>query len=125
MTKYISFDPGETTGIAEWLESGELKAVHQLDQMELDDFLKTLESEPPEIFIMEEYRVFGHVNHTGSKIPTVQTIGQIKAFARRYSIEIIEQKEGIRKIAAMWSQTKIPKGHMPDWMSASWLLLST
>lgn len=128
MIKYISFDPGLSTGVVCWDEKGEPTTMEDMNQIELDTFLIRLESltseileegkNIPEVFIIEEYRIYPHVKHYGSKVETVQVIGQIKAFARKHSIKIVEQKAAVKNIAALWSGMKISLGHMPDWQAA-------
>lgn len=126
MIHCISFDPGHNTGVVEW-EYGESEGedakpikVTTLVQSELDAYLQGLESVElkPEVFVIEEYRVYSHIPHHGSKVETIQVIGQLKAFARRYKIKVVEQRASIKNIAAKWAGVKIPKGHMPDWQAA-------
>lgn len=122
--RYVSWDPGgkstkKSTGMVKWDEEGKPREVKELDQLELDKELDELE---PTIivFIIEEYVVYSHKSkaHIGSKLPTVQTIGQLKAYARKHGIKVIEQRSDIKKMASMWAQVKVPNGHMPDKMSA-------
>lgn len=115
----VSFDPGESTGIAEWDDSGNVTTMpREMKQKELDEFLVSLESYSPKKFILETWTLWKHRNRQHDKQVTVQVIGQIKAFARRHKIEIIEQRPECRLIAAKWSGTEVPKGHMPNFMSA-------
>jgi hypothetical protein len=122
MIKYVSWDPGQTTGMVHWNEKGEPINVKELKGDEaLDEALDELEPATEiETFIIEEYRVYGSkaIAHVGSKVLTAQVIGNLKAWARRHNIKVVEQRSDIKNIAAKWSQTKIPKGHMPDWMAA-------
>lgn len=115
--KYISFDPGKNTGVVCWNENGEPIRIEEMRQEALDEFLDTV-GEETKVFIIEEYRVYSHVRHTGSKIETIQVIGQLKAAARRNNIHVVEQRANIKGIAAKWSGVKVPHGHMPDQMAA-------
>lgn len=103
-----------------WDSQGKVLAFHHLDEEQLDEFLDLVEAWPtaPQYVIYEEYRVYASVNHTGSKVLTIQIIGSIKRTARRLKIRAIEVRADVKKIAAMWSGVKIPKGHMPHWMAA-------
>ena len=121
MIKYVSWDPGKTTGVTCWSAEGQALNIKDLvgDEV-LDGFLDSLEGEEIEAFIIEEYRIYGSkaVAHVGSRVETAQVIGNLKAWARRRNIKIVEQRSDIKPIAAKWSQVKVPKGHMPDWMAA-------
>lgn len=120
--KYASFDPGVTTGVVLWDAKGVSLRVYQFKQKELSQFL----NEDPalktvEIFIIEEYRVYSHkaLAHIGSKLETVQIIGQLKGYAGSKGIEVVEQSARILKIAQMWSGLKIPSDHKQShWPSA-------
>lgn len=120
--KFVSFDPGLRTGIAGWNEQGVNVLIHKTVQGDaaLDEFLDTLEEHPVKVFIIEEYRVYGSKlsANVGSKVHTAQVIGSLKSWARRHNITVFEQRADIKPIAARWSGTVIPRGHMPDWMAA-------
>lgn len=118
---YVAFDPGESTGIAAWCDNHSLPTVVGLEvnEEELDTFLDLLESYIPKIFIIEEYRVFNDkFNHQGDKVQTAQVIGNLKGWARRHSVQVIEQRPDCRVPAAAWAGVTLPRGHMPDWQSA-------
>lgn len=119
---YVSWDPGQSTGVACWSETGDpLDVGTELKSDDARDrFLDRLESHPVREFIIEEYRVYGSkaLAHTGSKVYTAQVIGDLKSWARRHGVKVIEQRSDIKEIAAKWAQVKVPKGHMPDWMAA-------
>lgn len=119
-TAYASFDPGHNTGVTLWNKEGKTVIITEVKGVEELNNLLNLLKESTEIkeFVIEEYRVYGQVNHTGSTLPTVQTIGRIKKTAEDLSIPVIELKASVKSIAAQWAQVKIPKGHMPDWMAA-------
>lgn len=117
---YISFDPGKITGVVQWNSLGESLAFHHLDEDELDEFLDLVERwpVPPEAIIYEEYRVYASVPHVGSKVQTIQVIGVIKRTARKLKCPWYEVRADVKKIAALWSGVKIPKGHMPHYLAA-------
>lgn len=121
---YASWDPGEkTTGRTYW--SAEAKPLI-MDEILQADFDLAIENLPSTIttFIIEQYRPYGHIQHTGNKLLTAQRIGDLKGCARRKGIEVVEQPAGILKIAAVWSGMPLPKTkagkkvHVPDWQSA-------
>ncbi len=120
--KYISFDPGLRTGICGWNEFGVPILIHKTvhGDIALDEFLDTLEEDPPDLFSIEEYVVYGSnlKANVGSKVHTAQVIGSLKSWARRHSVSVVEQRADIKTIAAKWSGTVVPKGHMPDWRAA-------
>lgn len=116
---YISFDPGKRTGVVGWNATGVPLFLVTYLQDGLDNFLNNMENlKNVKGIAIEEYRVYGHVNHIGSKVETVQVIGQIKAVARRHRIEVTEIPASDKRIAAKWAGVKIPKGHMDDALSA-------
>lgn len=125
---YVAFDPGQRTGIAAWDKDANIQIVNKTvhGDVALDEFLDTLDGEPVEYFIIEEYRVYGSnlKANVGSKVHTAQVIGSLKSYARRHKIAVIEQRADIKEIAALWSGTKLPpkhkrkNWHMPDWMAA-------
>jgi hypothetical protein len=124
---YVSWDPGETTtGRTYWDECANVVDMGDLSEAEFDQEMEKI-PDTVQVFIIEEYRPYSHVNHTGDKLLTAQRIGDLKGYARRKNIKIIEVPANCKPIAAMWSQTKIPKTkqgkkkHMPDWM-ASYLI---
>lgn len=118
---YVSWDPGEkTTGRVKWNEAGFPVDIVELTEGQFDKDLESMEASVS-VFIVEQYRPYGHVQHTGNKLLTAQRIGDIKGYARRHGILVVEQPAQILKVAAMWSGTPIPKGkgfHWPDWQSA-------
>lgn len=128
-TSWVSFDPGKTTGMTFWIKNKETEEpqcilVNQFNEEELDDFLEDIGGNPlkqPDVMIVEEYRIFGQKKnaHVGSKVETIQVIGQLKAFARKHKIEIVEQPANILVIAQLWSGKKMPSDHSKShWVSA-------
>jgi hypothetical protein len=126
--KFVAFDPGLRTGIAAWNSEGVISIIHKTvhGDAALDEFLDSLEVEEPDVFIIEEYRVYGSnlKANVGSKVHTAQVIGCLKAWARRHKVIVVEQRSDIKEVAALWSGTELPpkhkrkNWHMPDWMAA-------
>lgn len=106
----ISFDPGETTGVAVFDDD----KVYSWDQIPMDKILDFLSDEPkPDVVIYENFQLLPHKAKAliGSKFETIQVIGMIKAYAHRHGAELIEQRPGIKSIAEMWTGVKPPKNH--------------
>lgn len=128
---WISFDPGDdtkpSTGVTLWNKEGVVLQTNELSVENLYLLLDWIElSCAPNAFIVEEFRLYQHkaLAQSGSKLPTVQIIGSIKYCAHRLGIsgiDVYEIRADAKKIAAAWSQTKIPTGHLPNWM-ASYLI---
>jgi hypothetical protein len=124
---YVAFDPGVTTGIACWDETckertGQPVHVGMVNEEDLDDFLEIkLPGRGTKVFIIEEYRILPSKLriHSGSKVPTIQVIGQLKSYARRKKIELVEQPTSILPMAQLQSGVKLSKNHANShWASA-------
>jgi hypothetical protein len=88
--------------------------MYTLNLDELDKLLRDLEDVPTvKVFIVEGYAIRkDHLAwHSGSKVETAQTIGAIKAAARRMKIQVVEQPASILGTAPMHSGMKMPKNH--------------
>lgn len=105
----VSFDPGETTGVAIWdynhaKEKGRPWQTHQFKQTELDEFLYVdIEGKDINKFVIEEYMINPKIPHNWSKAETIQVIGQLKGIARIRKIEIVMQRPSILPVAEGWS----------------------
>lgn len=119
---YVSWDPGQSTGVACWSAFAEPLIIKELkSDKERDDFLDSLEGEPIKKFIIEEYRVYGSkaFAHVGSKVYTAQVIGDLKSWARRHNVQVVEQRADIKEIGCKWAGIPFRKTtHMPDGQSA-------
>jgi hypothetical protein len=108
----VSIDPGEHIGLAEWLPSGVFVGKRIIDFDTLCDYLEGSEIVQ---LVVEGFVSDGHTKQGGSRQPASQTIGAIRAIARRRGIPIKTQSNGALKPAAMHSGISIPvKGHIPD-----------
>lgn len=125
---YASWDPGgsgvrRTTGLTYWDERANMIIMKSLSEEEFDREIENIPSSV-KVFILEKYVPFGHINHTGNKLLTSQRIGDIKGYARRNKIEVIEQDSKILPIACMWAGIKWPRNnkgqklHLPDSLSS-------
>lgn len=106
-----------------WDEKGEPVTFHHLSEEQLDEFLDLVETWPtaPQYIIYEEYRVYASVPHVGSKVHTIQVIGNIKRTARKLRINAHEVRADSKRIAALWSGAKWnfqSKKHMPHYLAA-------
>lgn len=123
---YISLDPGvlkkSSTGITIWNQEGKPIHTNELDIDNLHYLLDKCESDWWDCvsYMVEEFRLYQNkaLQQSGSKLETVQIIGMIKRSAYKTSTEVIEVRADCKGIAAMWSQTKVPAGHMPNYMSS-------
>lgn len=123
---YVSCDPGiinkASTGIVIWDKNGKVRHTNELDLDNLQRFLDWIEDDTnkPLKIITEEFRLYQNkaLQQSGSKLETVQIIGVLRRVAYRIPCEFVEVRADAKDVAAMWSQTKVPKGHMPNWMSA-------
>jgi len=115
---YLAFDPGTSTGWCAFDEEGEITAKgieRSIDA--LIDYLIDLDNfEPanrPRVVIVEDYRIFSKraKAHIGSQVPTVQAIGMIRNYAKRWSAEYVLQPSSILPIAEKWSGVPLPKDH--------------
>lgn len=116
----LSFDPGDTTGIAMWSTAGELIWTKEMSLTELDDFLLSFDKEVSAI-VYEDFRLFSHKakQQTGSRFGASQAIGKINLFARQVGATTKRQSSNILRVAAMHAEEKIPAtGHIKDWLSA-------
>jgi hypothetical protein len=116
----VSFDPGVTTGYAEWDAHGGPLRHGQLSEDELFAYLDNL-AEPPEILVIESFVLFGHKAKqlSGSDMKTSQVIGMIKTYAKKWKAEVIMQPAHIKRIAEKWSGAKPIGAHKNShWVDA-------
>jgi hypothetical protein len=107
----ISVDPGETTGIAYWSNTGEFVEREALTQEQLFDKLEQLSDVT--VIVCEDYRLRQgkQMAQTGSRFVAVQVIGALKAYARRVGAKFVLQNPQVLSVAALHSQVKRPSNH--------------
>lgn len=107
----ISVDPGDTTGIAYWSDSGELLRREMLGFEELLDKLETLQNVT--VVVCEDYRLRQgkQMAQTGSRFTAVQIIGALKAYAKRHKAKMVLQDATVLRIAELHSGEKRPSNH--------------
>src|SRR5688572_13508130 len=101
----LSFDPGETTGMACFVagEEVQLAASKQLKTWPLQDAIPTLShvltNYKPTIVVFELYRVYNWKTdqHANSEVPTLQVIGCLKTLCILQGLPFIAQQAQIAK----------------------------
>jgi hypothetical protein len=119
MSLLLAFDPGKRTGIAIFdFHTGELNSKFVCGYDELTTFVNCLSGNIAAI-VVEDYIIRPGVGNRGhARGEAMRVIGQLEAASYRLSCRLVKQRPEVRLIAAKWSGTKVPKGHMPDDMSA-------
>jgi hypothetical protein len=107
----ISVDPGETSGIAYWTDTGEFVEKEALTQDQLFDKIEQLENVTA--IVVEDYRLRQgkQMVQTGSRFVAVQIIGALKAYARRVGAKFFLQPANVLTVAALHSGVKRPSNH--------------
>ena len=117
---YLAFDPGETTGVCEFWENGNMANKHQFDFNDLVTFLFTYK-EPVAAVICEDFKIRGGKakSFTGNRMEVVQAIGAIRSFAVSKKCKYILQDASIKPMAQRQTQV-FPKGAHADthWVDA-------
>lgn len=109
MPKYISLDPGDTTGWASFdekgnsIEYGEVKGRPAITEL--------LSEQHPEVVICEDWITRGHTTFGGDKMNTVRAIGRIEEWCETNNAKLVMQPNTVKPIAYMWAGMKKPKNH--------------
>ena len=114
----LSIDPGKNIGWAKWSEAGTLLSAGVWDFDELIEFLGSERGITRVVY--EDFILYAHMangRQTGSRFESSQVIGAIKQFAKR-KVPLTRQPAHILGVSAMHAGLTVPKGHMPDRMSA-------
>lgn len=118
MKELWAIDPGKHNGLARFVaETGKLNECVALEYEDLERRLRDIERGTVSRFVVEEFISRGAITK-GSRNEASKVIGIVDFIARGLGIPVTKQRPGDRLIAAKWTQLKIPKGHMPDDMSA-------
>lgn len=128
---FLSIDPGEaSTGWATFSPNGVLTGlgivkgglkgfVNWLEECETTPGFMPSFADFPETVICETYRIKDFVHkHNMSTVPTIRVIGYLEGWAHRCRAEWVEQESTVYPTGLRWAGHKIPKGHVPDQMSA-------
>jgi hypothetical protein len=107
----ISVDPGETTGIAYWSDSGEFVEREALTQEQVFEKIEILENVT--VVVCEDYRLRQgkQMAQTGSRFVAVQILGALKAYAHRVGAKFVLQPATVLTIASLHSGVKRPANH--------------
>jgi len=118
MKELWAIDPGTHCGLAIFnAENGQLIECEKIEYGPLIDRLDAIQTNQVTRFVVEEFISRGRVTQ-GSRNEASQVIGAITLVARRLGVAVVKQNPSDRLIGAKWTQVKVPKGHMPDDMSA-------
>lgn len=114
MTKIISVDPGNTSGlaIAEVGLKGELLSIEQFEEkLSLAGMLHLLTGNMPDIIVYERFALYQHKSETmiNNEFYPVQLIGVIKMYGELYTnkVEMVVQTAAQGK--AIWKDDKLKK----------------
>lgn len=126
MPSYVSFDPGsKRVGWAKFGEGGDVIAFGQTSFDNFPALLDEIDGTKLKHVICEDYRIFGHKAkaHSGSRVETIQCIGMIKQWMRKFGLNIDTdltlQPSGILKVAEVQVGIKMPSNHaVSDQISA-------
>lgn len=112
MVYYLSVDPGETSGWAQF-KDGEPVNMGELKKDNFYRWLDEQRSEPYDFIVAEQYRVKppgkGGYNHSWGEIPTIRVLGALEAFACNKGLEIHYQESSILNVAVGWFSMPHPK----------------
>jgi len=113
---YLAFDPGNTTGWAEFDAHGKIVDHGQIENgvEGLTEFLFSYDK-PVQTVIYESYMVRPDDHsvkaNVGSKLETVQAIGIIRGWAYTRKAELAPQQPQIKKIAELQAGFKVKGDH--------------
>lgn len=109
--KVLSFDPGETTGWVfqdpdKMLDYGQAKGL-----IEVIDVCTEHESMGVQQVVIEDYVILQGkaMSHSGSRVPAIQVIGYLKAWAHKQGIPVKMYPARMKPIQQKRTQ-KFPKG---------------
>lgn len=107
----ISVDPGDTNGISYWSDKGDFVEKEMLTFEQLVDRLETLDNVT--VIVCEDYRLRQgkQMVQTGSRFSAVQSIGALKAYAKRVGAKFVLQQPNVLTVAALHSGVKRPSNH--------------
>lgn len=107
----ISFDPGETTGVAIGDSKGELISMKQYSWNEFPHYLNTIQK--AELFLVEEFRIRPDkaMSFSFSDMKTIQAIGMIRLRAYQLGTPTTYQRPLDKSMGYRWAGTSAPKAH--------------
>lgn len=112
----LAVDPGNTTGWALFIDN---PIPVQIGEMSIDEFYDWLNNDtlwkenPLNQIVLEDYIIrpeqFRGFDHTWSRVPTVQVIGAVQCFARRYHVPVHLSQASLLSPAAKRFHVSDPK----------------
>jgi len=121
MSLLLSFDPGKRTGIATFdFPTGTLKHKWISNYQDLTEWLASITRQNNVVaIVVEDYIIRpGAGNRGHARGEAMRVIGQLEATSYRLGCSLIKQRPEVRLVAAKWAGYKVPRGHMPDDVSA-------
>lgn len=111
-TGYLAFDPGVSTGYAEYNDNGEITRLGILRSLEeLEEYLATTELRP-RVVICEDYIIHSPrqlAAHKGSKVQTTRAIGMVRMMCRVWGSKFVLQSPRILSIGFTWAKVRRPR----------------
>jgi hypothetical protein len=106
--RLLVFDPGDTTGVASFID-GQIKVATHL-RRDLLLFKKVIESFAPDMMVVESYRIYQSkmAQHVHSDVPTLRLIGAIEMLAAMQQVPIV------------WQSAAEAKGFITDEKLQAW-----
>jgi hypothetical protein len=133
----ISVDPGDVNNgfcffkYDATTRKADTRIMQVLSSDSLEDYLKIMwgtvnsapKEDPPEVhFVVENFRIDGHVRNKvfqWSEVVTVRNIGKVQMVAKWLGAKFTTQEPGnVLPMGRKWAPFKLPKGHIPDDKSA-------
>jgi hypothetical protein len=111
--RYLAIDPGDTTGWAEFNETGDLTGFGQVKEHEFNDFVTEHMHSDLTAVIVEDYKLFAHKAkaQSWSRMSTSKKIGKIEILADLKKVKVILQPANNKSIGYMWGGIEPPSNH--------------
>lgn len=112
-SSYLSIDPGDTLGWAEFDDRGNVQGFGQESDVNFTEFITDKLHSGLKAVIVEKYVVFQKkaLAHSGSDMKTSKMIGKIELLADMRKVPVILQPSSIYPIGAKWGGFDIPRNH--------------
>lgn len=112
--RYLSLDPGLSTGYATFDANGDLITFGTLKSKEgLYDFLAQLSTNEPIDVILEDYKLYPWkaMSQVWDSLETVRFIGAVDYWADMNGYPVHLQEPNVKGIAYKWAGLTVPKNH--------------
>ncbi len=105
--KYLSLDPGHSTGWATFKENGDADKFGTVtSRVAVYDLLR---EQAPDLIIMEDWITKQGVALGGDKLETVRVIGAVEFYVYLRKIPLVLQPNTVKSIAYKWAGMVPPK----------------